>query len=353
MGAAMEFGIFEEFSRRAGMTDEDSFRESFERIDAAEQWGIDAVWLAEIHFAPDRSVLAAPMTIAAGIAGRTSRIKVGTAVQILPLVNPLRIAEDAATVDQISRGRLIFGIGRSGFPRSYQAYGVSYAESKDRFNEALEVIHKAWTEPSFSYQGKYHQYENVRLSPKPYQQPTPPIRIAATSPDTFPAIGSQGYPIFVGVRQGSFSELVPHIEAYRAAYRAAGHAGEGQVYLRVPVYVADSEEQALAESEESIMHFLHRQAAQQAEAATMAGVSDVARRMAISQRLETYTYEDAVRDKVLVGTPAAVTEHLRSIQEELGLNGILAELNSGGLIPTDRVRHSLQLLCSEVMPCFR
>src|SRR5579884_2201034 len=182
MAAGMEFGIFEEFARLPGQTDGEGFDKSFQIIDAAEAGGIDAVWLAEIHFAPDRSVLAAPMTIAAGIAGRTSRIKIGTAVQILPLVNPLRIAEDAATVDQISRGRLIFGVGRSGFPRSYQAYGVSYAESKDRFNEALEVILKAWTEPSFSYEGKYYSYQDVRFSPKPYQQPTPPVRIAATSP---------------------------------------------------------------------------------------------------------------------------------------------------------------------------
>lgn len=352
MGAAMEFGIFEEFSRRAGQTDADSFTESFERIEAAEQGGVDAVWLAEIHFAPDRSVLAAPMTIAAGIAGRTSRIKIGTAVQILPLVNPLRIAEDAATVDQISRGRLIFGVGRSGFPRSYQAYGVPYAESKDRFNEALDVIRLAWTEPTFSYEGKYHSYHDVRFSPKPYQKPLPPIRVAATSPDTFPTIGGEGYPIFVGVRQGSFSELVPHIQAYRAAYRAAGHPGEGQVFIRVPVYVAETEERAVSDSEESIMHFLHRQARQQAEAATMAGVSDVARRMAISQRLETYTYEDAVRDKVLVGSSGKVTARLKEIQAELGLDGILAELNSGGLIPRERVLNSLRLFCNEVMPNF-
>jgi alkanesulfonate monooxygenase SsuD/methylene tetrahydromethanopterin reductase-like flavin-dependent oxidoreductase (luciferase family) len=349
----MEFGMFEEFSCQPGRSEAESFAESFERIDAAEEWGLDAVWLAEIHFAPDRSVLAAPLTIAAGIAGRTSRIKIGTAVQVLPLVSPLRIAEDAATVDQISRGRLIFGVGRSGFPRSYQAYGVAYGESKDRFGEALDVIVKSWTEASFSYEGKYHSYHDVRLAPKPYQKPAPPIRIAATSPDTFPTIGAQGYPIFVGVRQGSFSELVPHIEAYRSAYRAAGHPGEGQVFLRVPVYIAETEDRAIAESEKSIMHFLHRQAAQQSEAATMAGVSDVDRRIAIAQRLETYTYEDAVRDKVLVGTPDSVIKHLKAIDDELGLDGILAELNCGGLIPADLVLQSLRLLCDKVMPCFR
>jgi len=348
----MEFGIFEEFAHDPARPESESFARSFEVIDAADEGGIDAVWLAEIHFAPDRSLLAAPMTIAAGIAGRTKRIKIGTAVQILPLVNPLRIAEDAATVDQISRGRLIFGVGRSGFPRSYQAYGVPYAESKDRFNEALEVICKAWTEPVFSYEGKYHSYHDVRLSPKPYQKPYPPIRVAATSPDTFPAIGSEGFPIFVGVRQGSFAELAPHIEAYRDAYRAAGHPGEGQVFVRVPLYVADDAEHAHSDPEESMMHFLRRQARQQLEATTMAGVTDIDRRLETSARLEHITYDDACRDKVVVGTPDAVTERLKGLQDELGLDGILAELNSGGLIPQDRVLHSLRLLCDEVKPAF-
>jgi alkanesulfonate monooxygenase SsuD/methylene tetrahydromethanopterin reductase-like flavin-dependent oxidoreductase (luciferase family) len=353
MSRTMEFGVFEEFARRgAAESEADSFARSFEVIDEAERGGIDAVWLAEIHFAPDRSVLAAPMAIAAGIAGRTERIKIGTAVQILPLVNPLRIAEDAATVDQISHGRLIFGVGRSGFPRSYLAYGVSYAESKERFNEALEIIRLAWTQPSFSYEGKYHHYQDVRFSPQPYQKPLPPIRVAATSPDTFPAIGAEGYPIFVGVRQGSFSELLPHIEAYRAAYQAAGHPGKGQVYVRVPLYVADSDERGVSEPEESIMHFMRRQARQQAESAVMPGVSDIERRMRNSEALENYTYEDVRRDKVVVGTPETVTKRLKQIQEELGLDGILAELNSGGLISQDGVLHSLRLLCSEVLPCF-
>jgi alkanesulfonate monooxygenase SsuD/methylene tetrahydromethanopterin reductase-like flavin-dependent oxidoreductase (luciferase family) len=292
------------------------------------------------------------MTIAAGIAGRTERIKIGTAVQILPLVNPLRIAEDAATVDQISHGRLIFGVGRSGFPRSYLAYGVSYAESKERFNEAIEIIRLAWTQPSFSYEGKYHSFQDVRLAPQPFQKPLPPIRVAATSPDTFPAIGHEGYPIFVGVRQGSFSELLPHIQAYRDAYRAAGHPGNGQVYVRVPMYVADTDERGASEPEESIMYFMRRQARQQAESATMAGVSDVERRLRTSEALENYTYADVCRDKVVVGSPETVTRRLRAIQDELGIDGILAELNSGGLIPQEGVMRSLSLLCSEVLPCF-
>src|SRR6266849_11057844 len=167
----MEFGMFHQFPVIPGQSEGEAFEQAFEQVDAAERYGLDVMWLAELHVDPARSVLAAPMTIASAIAARTERIKIGIAVQVLPLCHPLRIAEEAATVDQISRGRLIFGVGRSGLPRSYQAYGVPYEESKDRFNEALTVIIKAWTEPSFSYEGTYNSYNNVSLSPQPYQQP--------------------------------------------------------------------------------------------------------------------------------------------------------------------------------------
>src|SRR6202049_5293554 len=124
---AFEFGMFHEFQRSGAMTEEDAFRISFEEVDAAERWGRDAMWLAEIHVNPDRSVCSAPLTLASAIAARTKRMKVGTGVQVLPLCHPLRLAEEADTVDPLSHGRLIFGVGRSGVAQTYDAYGVSYA----------------------------------------------------------------------------------------------------------------------------------------------------------------------------------------------------------------------------------
>ena len=110
---AMEFGMFHQFPSLPGRADADSFAEAFAQIDAAEALGLDVMWLAELHFDPQRSVLSAPLSIASAIAARTRRIKIGIAVQVLPLCHPLRLAEEAATVDQISHGRLIFGVGRS------------------------------------------------------------------------------------------------------------------------------------------------------------------------------------------------------------------------------------------------
>src|SRR5271169_4155003 len=166
----MEFGMFHEFQCPPGASAAEAFRQSFEQVDAAEQWGLDAMWLAELHFAPDRSVLASPLILAAAIAQRTRRMKIGTAVQVLPLCHPLRLAEEVATVDQISDGRLIFGVGRSGVARTYEAYGVPYAESRERFVEVLDIVQKAWTQEKVSYQGKYHRFEDVAVVPKPYQQ---------------------------------------------------------------------------------------------------------------------------------------------------------------------------------------
>jgi alkanesulfonate monooxygenase SsuD/methylene tetrahydromethanopterin reductase-like flavin-dependent oxidoreductase (luciferase family) len=353
MGSALEFGIFHEFSRIAGQDEAESFADGFDLVDAAEAWGLDAVWLAELHFAPGRSVLAAPLTIASAIAGRTTHLKIGTAVQVLPLADPLRLAEETATIDQISRGRLIFGVGRSGFARSYQAYGVPYAESRARFAESLEVIRRAWTEETFSYQGQFYRYDNVYLTPKPFQRPHPPIRIAANSPDTFPAIGNQGDALFVAVRLGTLSELAPNIAAYRDAYQAAGHPGRGPIFLRIPVYVADTLDAALTEPEHSIMQFYRRLGEQLEESAAGPGVRAIENRAGRGRRLQEISYDDVRRDKIVVGTPEMVIDRLQQLRDELGIDGILAELNCGGLIPHARVRHALELLCKDVMPSFR
>jgi alkanesulfonate monooxygenase SsuD/methylene tetrahydromethanopterin reductase-like flavin-dependent oxidoreductase (luciferase family) len=349
---AFEFGMFHEFQRTPQMTEEEAFAISFEQVDAAERWGLDAMWLAEIHVNPERSVCSAPLTLASAIAARTKRMKIGTGVQVLPLCHPLRLAEEAATVDQISHGRLIFGVGRSGFPRTYEAYGVPYGESRERFAETLEILKRAWTEPKFSYQGKYYSFDNVALTPKPYQKPWPEIRIAANSADTFPAIAKLGHAVFVAVRLGTIEELGPNIDAYRKAWKEAGHPGEGKVFLRAPVYVAETDQAAIEEPEESIMYFYRYLGERLEDSATRAGVRAVEDRAARGRRLQTISYEDALREKLIVGSPERVADRLTGLKESLGLDGILAEMNCGTKIPHQRVMKSLQLLCEKVMPKF-
>jgi alkanesulfonate monooxygenase SsuD/methylene tetrahydromethanopterin reductase-like flavin-dependent oxidoreductase (luciferase family) len=348
----MEFGIFHEFPSLSGGSDADSFAAAFDVVDAAEKWGLDAIWLAELHFDPERSVLSSPMCIASAIAARTRRMKIGLAVQVLPLCNPLRIAEEAATVDQISHGRLIFGVGRSGVAKTYEAYGVPYAESRERFAETLDIILKAWTEPVMSYQGRFHSFQNVSVTPQPFQKPMPPIRVAATSADTFTTTGSQGLPIFLAVRHEDARMFAPQIATYREAYAAAGHPGRGQVFLRAPGYIGATMDAARNDAEASLLHYYRAQARLLADSAGRAGVDQVARRNQTAERLASITYDEALRGSVFIGTPDSVAAQLHGLQDDLGLDGVLLELNCGGKVPHRQVMATTQLLCQEVMPRF-
>ncbi len=348
----MEFGMFHEFPSLPGRDETAAFDEAMEQVDAAERWGLDVMWLAELHFEPQRSLLSAPLAVAAAIAARTRRIRIGIAVQVLPLCHPLRLAEEAATVDHLSKGRLIFGVGRSGVAQTYAAYGVPYTESRERFREILDILERAWTSPSFSYAGRYHRFDNVTVVPKPCQQPMPPIRIAASTPDTFPAIGRRGAPIFASVRHTSWSDLVPLIQSYHEAWQEAGHSGRGKVYVSAPTYIAETYDRARAEPEESIMHFFHEQANLLEGAARLLDPETAARRMRRVEQLRTQRYDDALGANALVGTPEMIRERLHALRQDLGLCGILAELNCGGRIPHQRVLNALQLLCERVMPAF-
>jgi alkanesulfonate monooxygenase SsuD/methylene tetrahydromethanopterin reductase-like flavin-dependent oxidoreductase (luciferase family) len=347
----MEFGMFHEFPTLDGRSHAEAFDEAFEQVDEAERSGLDAMWLGELHFAPDRSLLASPLTIATAIAARTRRIRIGIAVQVLPLGHPLRLAEEAATVDQVSRGRLIFGVGRSGVVRTYEAFGVPYGESRDRFVETLEIIRQAWAQPSVSYRGTYFRFEDVTVVPQPYQRPHPPIRMAANTPDTFPLIGRLGLPLLASARHVAWAEMGPMIRTYREAYAAAGHPGKGAVYVSAPAFVAETEARACAEAEPSIMAFYRYQAKLLADSAARSDSVGVAR-AGRAERLRTMTFEQARVRHALVGTPDGVSAQLRALQDELGLDGIIAELNCGGLIPHPRVLNALRLLCGEVMPRF-
>jgi alkanesulfonate monooxygenase SsuD/methylene tetrahydromethanopterin reductase-like flavin-dependent oxidoreductase (luciferase family) len=342
----MEFGWYHEFHRQVDrQSDAEAFAQALDQVSDAERWGLDAIWLAEIHQQAARSVLSAPLTVAAAIATRTSRIKIGTAVQVLPLCHPLRLAEETATIDQISRGRLLLGAGRSGNPRGYAAYGVPYAESRERFYETLEILRLAWTQPSFSYAGKFYSFNEARAVPRPYQQPYPPIRIAGASEDTFPVLGELGYPLFVAVRSGSLSGLAPDLKAYREAYAAAGHPGKGEVYLRLSLHLAETDAQALDEAEPSIMQ------GYKSLTSRLEG-SPNARRRAELETVRTITYEEVLRDKVVVGSAERVTDRLLQLREELAIDGILAELNFGSNIASPLMMRSLRLLCEKVRPHF-
>ena len=166
----MELGIYHEFPVLPGRSQAECFAAGFDIVDAAEESGLDVMWLAELHFAPQRALAASPLILGTAIAARTERIKIGTSVQVVPLANPLRIAEEAAILDHVSKGRLIFGVGRSGVVKTYEAMNIAYSESKDREIECLEIIQRAWQEDNFSYKGKFYDIQDVTVAPHPVQK---------------------------------------------------------------------------------------------------------------------------------------------------------------------------------------
>ena len=349
----MEFGSFAEFHARPGYSQRDIFNESFEHVDQAESMGLDGVWLSESHFNPVRSVMSSPLMVASAIAGRTKRLKIGTAVHIIPLGNPLRMAEEVATLDHVSQGRFEYGVGRSGLPGSYEGYGMAYAESRQRFYEYLNIMNRAWTNERFSYSGDYYSYDDVCLTPKPFQQPHPKIRVAATTSDTFETLGTLGYPIFIGVRSLDMFQVKEQVDAYKKAWNGAGHEGPIDVSLRVPVYVSESKDDALSAPEDSFMKQFRRLGGQLAASVSRSGSEARDLRSERGAQLAEVDWERVQREKVAVGTPEMVIEQLNIMKDTLSLSGVVAEFNAGEGISKQQIATSLRLICEKVMPAFK
>src|SRR5688500_4653758 len=300
----MDFGIFLDFVLRAGGTPESAFQESMELVSLAESSGLDTVWLGEMHFNPGRSVLSAPIVVASSIATRTKRLRVGMAVQVLPLIHPLRIAEEAATVDQISRGRFEFGVGRSGNVRAYDTMGIAYEESRERFQEALDIILKAWSGETFSYHGKYNHITDARLSPLPYQKPYPKVRIASTTEDSFGRVGRLGFPIFLSMRGMDVNDLETNLRDYHKAWRESGHPGEaGDISVRLPMYIAPTDDEAMEDPKETIEAYFQRMRRRFEEGWGGSGAEYWERRRRRLAQLEKLNYETILETNVNFGRP--------------------------------------------------
>lgn len=343
--------MFMEFGFRAGGSARDAFRDGFNLVDAGESWGLDSAWLAEFHFMPDRSVLSSPIVLAGAIAARTKRMRIGMAVYVLPLTNPLRIAEEIATLDHITEGRLDFGIGRSGFARQYKIYDIDYGESQARFAEAVTVLREAWKGERFSFEGTYFQVRDALVVPDTFQKPHPPMRIAAASPGTYISVAEQGVPLFVGLRGDGLDALKGSIATYRETWRKAGHDGNGSVYLRVPMYAAASEAAAREEPRANIEYYFERQARMVAQSTNLQARGALGAKTAAN--LAALSYDDILESRVCFGTAARIVDRLREWQEVLGIDGIIIETNAGNMLSEERELNSLRIITHEVMPAFK
>jgi alkanesulfonate monooxygenase SsuD/methylene tetrahydromethanopterin reductase-like flavin-dependent oxidoreductase (luciferase family) len=183
--------------------------------------------------------------------------------------------------------------------------------------------------------------------------PHPPIRVAANSEETFVHVGRVGLPIFVGVRDLDFPALRVHLAAYRLAWRAAGHPGRPDAFLRIPIYAAGTEKEALEAPRENISYFYRRHADLIRSGLGRADTGSSTRRLALVEQVERLTYDEILRTRVAFGTAGALIERLAELRDELDLDGIVAELNPGGLLPMEQMRRTLRILTEEVMPSLR
>lgn len=350
----MKFGFFFQLPCAPWQSEIDRYRDTLAQIEHGETLGFDTAWLAELHFFAEFSVMSSPLIVAAAAAQRTQRIRLGLAVSLLPLYDPIRNAEDAATVDLLSNGRLEFGVGRGTNPLQYGGFNVPMEESRDRFTEALEVIVHAWTCERVTYDGKYYRVRDLTIHPKPVQKPHPPIRIATNSSDTFPLAGRLGYPMFSSLVVVPLARLRRDIAIYWQAFEEAGHTRTGEeVALLFPLYVGETAAEAQRVPRESIMHYFdvisRRRAADDADL----DVTTRERNKEMQARLQRLTFEDVCEQMGIIGTPEQCIARIQWLREEFNVSQLICWFNPGGLMLHETVLTSMNRFATHVMPAVR
>lgn len=346
----MKFGLHYQLPCSASQLPVQRYRDTLEQAAYAEALGFESVWPVEQHFNADLSISPAPLLLLAALAERTRRLRLGIAIVLLPLSHPVRVAEEIATLDVISNGRVEFGIGRGSIPTHFTGFGLNQAESRERMLESLDIILRAWTNDRCSFQGRFFQVDNLSVVPKPVQQPHPPVRIAANSADTFELAGRMGYPIFVAAQVNPFRKIRELLPLYHQARRAAGHPDLGgeEVSLLLPLYVGESRAQIRQDLEPSIKRFLEAVATIYA----VSGPLPEGRLKEVLERVRRMTYEQVCDVMAIFDTPAACVERLKQFEQEFHMGRVICWFNPGGMVPHDRVMHSMELFAAKVMPHF-
>ena len=342
----MRFGFFDQLPCAAGYSEPQRYQDLIAQIELGEVLGFDTVWLGELHFSRGFSILADPLMVLAAAALRTRRIRLGTAVTLLPLHNPVKIAEQAAIADILSHGRLEFGVGRGTAPIHYAGYDIPQDESRDRFEEALDFILRAWTCESFSYEGKYFRARDLTLVPRPVQTPHPPVRIAANSPDTFPIAARRSFPIFATPLINPPDKLKEGLAVYRDTIPPGAR---GDTALAFPVHVTASRAQARAECETGLLHFL-REAGQRLRPLGDADIKSFEAWGQVLARIDRVKYEDFDREMGVFGDPEYCVQRVNALRREYQMDEFICYFNQGGHMDHAMVRQSMTLFAREVLP---
>ncbi len=254
----MKFGVFFLMPVREQSSPREVLEQTLEQVELAEDLGFDGVWLAEHHFS-SWGVCPNVLTLAAALAVRTRRIRIGTGIVVLPCHDPIVVAEQAALVDNLSGGRLDLGVGRGYLDRQFEAFGTSAGEAWARFEEAHDLLLRLWTGAPTTHEGRFYKADALTLLPTPLQRPHPPIWVAASrSPDAITFAARRGYPL---LQAGTGDTLAQNLALYRDTGAAAGIAPDAlTVALTRAVHVAETTAQARAEMQEPLTWYLRNAA---------------------------------------------------------------------------------------------
>lgn len=342
MNQPMKFASFHLFSLPPWSTDRDVVTDEIDEMVWLDELGFDEAWIGE-HNARVYGIAGSLQVIAAAVASRTKRIRIGAAVTRTPLHHPLHTAEDLAMIDVISGGRFDWGIGKGYDHLEFQSYGVPFEEREGRWEEAIDIVLKAWTDGRICYEGKYWQIPETELFPKPVQKPRPPAYLMVSRSDSSVIYAAEHlYPMVLG--QGPDWDDARHkLQLYRETALQAGYAPAdvedalSRVYQTKQVHVARSREQAAKEYEAGLMWYF-----------------DVRRNREMygfggdPQPYEFYLDHPSV----ILGTPDEVAGRIQAYREYTGVNNLICWFNCGGQ-PRDQVRSSMELFAQNVMPRFK
>jgi natural product biosynthesis luciferase-like monooxygenase protein len=331
------------------------FHTLVEQVAFGERLGFDSVWLAEHHFHAFAGIFSSPPVIGAAIAQKTSRMRIGTAVLLLPYHNPLRVAEDYATLDCLSNGRLEFGIGHGFVKWEALTFGIALEDLRERFKENLDVVLNAWKEPKLDHAGRFYNYHDVRVWPRPLQEPFPPVWMAATtSIESFDLSGRYGFNMMLIPFLNEVEELREKVRAYSSARQAAGHNPATARVLGV-YHICLAEDSAAARAAGARGLAEYNSAARAAHSLTpgMADPASYRSHERHREQMKVLTFEELVdQGRVLMGTAGEVREQLEYVRERLYLTDVAGNFALGGLTD-DQTRASMSRFMEEVAPKIR
>lgn len=338
------FGIFLLSNLPPWKTENEVVQGALEQARLADELGFDAIWVGE-HNARVYGIVASCQVLLAAAAAQTTRIKLGAAVTRLPLIHPMRAAEEFALVDQISNGRLYLGIGKGYDNLEFDAYGVDIAERDGRYREAQDIIREVWAAGKIAHHGPYYDIPRVgehpiELFPKPFQDPHPPIFVMISQSDSSVEWAARnGYSFILG-QLPDWDDVKHKIALYRRVARESGftHDHIDETIQRAQqlkiINVADTTEQAIQEYERGMMWYL----------------DILANRGSFGFQLEPQPYSYYVEHRsVLLGSPDKLIEDLRDYRAYTGMGGVVGWFDAGGQ-PQDQVLRAMRLFAERVLP---